>query len=157
LIIPLAAVVTALVDFAVSLALLAALMAWYGMAPQASLAFMPLLVILVLLLASGAGLLLSALTVKYRDFRYVVPFLIQIGLFVSPVAFTADAVPERLRTWYSLNPMVGIIDGFRWTILGSRVTPDSSAIAVATIVTALTLLAGTAYFRRTERGFADVV
>lgn len=157
LIIPFAAVVTSLVDFAVTLLLLAALMAFYGIAPQAPLAFMPVFVLMAFALATGSGLLLSALNVKYRDFRYIVPFLIQIGLFVSPVAFTADAVPERWRGWYALNPLVGIIEGFRWTILGDRVTVDGFAVAVAAAITVATLAIGVVYFRRTERGFADVV
>jgi lipopolysaccharide transport system permease protein len=102
-------------------------------------------------------LLLSALNVKYRDFRYVVPFLIQIGLFVSPVAFSADSLPERWRGWYALNPMVGIIEGFRWTILGDRVAIDQLSIALAAVTTIAMAIIGIVYFRRTERSFADVV
>ncbi len=157
LIIPIAAVVTSLLDFVVTLGLLAVLMAWYGVAPQWPIVFLPLFALLALLLSTGAGLLLSALNVTYRDFRYIVPFLIQIGLFVSPVAFTSDALPDRWRAWYALNPMVGIIDGFRWTILGDRVAVDMRAVAIAALVTAVTMVAGVAYFRRTERSFADVV
>ncbi len=157
IIIPFAAVVTSLVDFAVTLALLALLMAWYGIAPQAPLLLMPVFVAMAFVLATGSGLLLSALTVKYRDFRYVVPFLIQIGLFVSPVAFASDSLPERWRSWYALNPMVGIIEGFRWTILGDRVTVDPASIVIAAAVTATLTLMGVLYFRRTERSFADVV
>jgi lipopolysaccharide transport system permease protein len=157
IIIPFAAVVTSLVDFAVTLGLLAALMAWYGIAPQAPLLLMPLFVMMAFVLATGSGLLLSALTVKYRDFRYVVPFLIQIGLFVSPVAFSAESLPERWRAWYALNPMVGIIEGFRWTILGDRVTFDQMSIALAAVTTAAVTAIGVLYFRRTERSFADVV
>lgn len=157
IIIPFAAVVTSLVDFAVTLALLAALMAWYGIAPQAPLVLMPLFVVMAFVLATGSGLLLSALTVKYRDFRYVVPFLIQIGLFVSPVAFSADSLPARWRGWYALNPMVGIIEGFRWTILGDRVTVDPMSIALAAATAIAVTAVGVLYFRRTERSFADVV
>ena len=120
LIIPSATVVTALVDFAVTLALLAALMLWYGFAPGWQLLLLPLFVLLVFGLSIGLGLLLAALNVEYRDFRYVVPFIVQFGLFISPVAFTTAAVPERWRALYSLNPLVGIIDGFRWSILGGR-------------------------------------
>jgi lipopolysaccharide transport system permease protein len=157
IIIPFAAVVTSLVDFGVTLALLAALMAWYGIAPQAPLLLLPAFLILALVLAAGSGLLLSALNVKYRDFRYVVPFLIQIGLFVSPVAFSADSLPERWRGWYALNPMVGIIEGFRWTILGDRVAIDQLSIALAAVTTIAMAIIGIVYFRRTERSFADVV
>jgi lipopolysaccharide transport system permease protein len=157
IIIPFAAVATSLVDFGVTLALLAALMAWYGIAPQAPLLLLPVFLILALVLAAGSGLLLSALNVKYRDFRYVVPFLIQIGLFVSPVAFSSDALPERWRGWYALNPMVGIIEGFRWTILGDRVAIDQLSIALAAVTTIAMAVIGVVYFRRTERSFADVV
>jgi lipopolysaccharide transport system permease protein len=157
LIIPLAAVVTSLVDFAVTLALLALLMIAYGIAPQAPLLLLPVFIVVTCVLATGSGLLLSALNVRYRDFRYVVPFLIQIGLFVSPVAFTADTLPARWRTLYALNPMVGIIEGFRWAILGDRVSVDPNAIAMSIAITLLVSAMGVAYFRRTERGFADVV
>lgn len=157
LIIPIAAAVTSLIDFVVTLGLLALLMAWYGVAPQLPLLFLPVFAFMALVLSSGAGLLAAALNVKYRDFRYIVPFLIQLGLFVSPVAFTADALPERWRAWYALNPMVGIIEGFRWTILGDRVALDTGAVATAAVVSALAMAAGVSYFRRTERTFADVI
>ncbi|HEX8028370.1 MAG TPA: ABC transporter permease, partial [Vicinamibacterales bacterium] len=139
LIIPGAAVVTAVVDFAVTLALLALLMAWYGVAPSPQIVAMPIFVILAMALALGTGLLLAALNVQYRDFRYVVPFLIQMGLFVSPIAFTTDAMPERWRLLYSLNPMVGIIDGFRWSVLGDRVAVNPAAIAVSLLVTLMSM------------------
>jgi lipopolysaccharide transport system permease protein len=156
-IIPAAAVITATVDFAVTLALLALLMAWYGIPVTASLAALPAFVVLSIGLSLGTGLLLSALNVKYRDFRYVVPFLVQIGLFVSPIAFTSADLPERWRAIYSLNPLVGIIDGFRWAILGDRVSIDPTSIAVSAAVTTAMLAAGVWYFRRVERTFADVI
>ncbi len=157
LIIPGAAVATAVVDFAVTLVLMALLMAWYGVAPSPQIVAMPAFIILAMALALGAGLLLAAMNVQYRDFRYVVPFLIQMGLFVSPIAFTTDAMPERWRLIYSLNPMVGIIDGFRWSVLGDRVTVEPTAISVSIVVTALCMAIGVAYFRRMERRFADVI
>jgi lipopolysaccharide transport system permease protein len=157
LIIPSAAVVTAVVDFGVTLVLLAALMAWYRVAPSASLALMPLFVLLSIGLSLGLGLLMAALNVEYRDFRYIVPFLVQMGLFVSPIAFTSADLPERWRAIYSLNPMVGVIDGFRWTILGDRVAVDPRAIAVSVAMTAVLLVIGVWYFRRMERSFADVI
>jgi lipopolysaccharide transport system permease protein len=157
LIIPGAAVVTAVVDFCVTLALLAVLMAWYGIAPSATLVTLPVFVLLSIALSLGLGLLLAALNVEYRDFRYVVPFLVQMGLFVSPIAFTTADLPARWRALYSLNPMVGIIDGFRWAILGDRVTIDPFAVAVSAAVTGVMLIAGTWYFRRMERSFADVI
>lgn len=157
LIIPLAAVATSLVDFAVTLFLLAVLMAVYRIAPQAPLLMLPVFIMLASLLATGSGLLLSALNVRYRDFRYVVPFLIQIGLFVSPVAFTAESIPARWRGWYALNPMVGVIEGFRWTVLGNRVAVDGRAIVISIVATVVVVILGLSYFRRTERNFADVV
>lgn len=157
LIIPGAAVVTAIVDFLVTLVLLALLMAWYGIAPSAQIVVLPVFVILAMALSLGSGLLLAALNVQYRDFRYVVPFVIQMGLFVSPIAFTTDAVPERWRALYSLNPMVGIIDGFRWSVLGDRVAVDTGAIGVSIAITIMAMAIGIWYFRRMERRFADVI
>jgi len=155
LIIPLSAVATALVDFAITLVMLAALMAWYGVPPDARLFALPLFIAQCSLLALGLGLLLAALTVTYRDFRYVVPFAIQLGLFVSPVAFESAQVPERWRAIYALNPLVGIIDGFRWSLLGA--TLDPTVVGTSIAVTLLSLAAGVWYFRRTERGFADAI
>jgi lipopolysaccharide transport system permease protein len=150
-------VTTALADFVITLALLALLMAWYRIVPGPTLLALPLFALLATLLSFGVGLFLAALNVKYRDFRYVVPFIVQIGLFLSPIAFTTTDVPERWRPLYFLNPMVGIIDGFRWSILGtaSPVAAESvmAALVTAAIVTALAIW----YFRRTERGFADVI
>ena len=157
LIIPVASVVTAFVDFAITLVMLGVLMAWYGVTPAPHLAALPVFIALAALLSLGLGLLLSALTVTYRDFRYVVPFLVQLGLFVSPVAFTTSDVPERWRGLYGLNPLVGIIDGFRWSILGGRTSLDPGLLAVSTAVTAACLVIGLWYFRRVERRFADVI
>lgn len=156
LIIPVAAVAAAFADFLATLLLLAVLMPWYGVLPDARLVALPALVLLTSALALGLGLLLAALTVSYRDFRYVVPFLIQLGLFVSPIAFASSQVPERWRALYSLNPMVGIIDGFRWSLL--RGLPgETAALATSVVVTAACLAIGTWYFRRTERRFADAI
>jgi lipopolysaccharide transport system permease protein len=157
LIIPGAAVATAIADFLVTLALLATLMMWYRVAPSASLVVLPVFVVLSIGLSLGLGLLTAALNVQYRDFRYIVPFLVQMGLFVSPIAFTTADLPAQWRRWYALNPMVGIIDGFRWSILGDRVAIDPSALAVSASVTIVMLLLGVWYFRRMERSFADVI
>jgi lipopolysaccharide transport system permease protein len=157
LIVPTAAVMTAIADLVVTLGLLALLMAWYGIAPSASVVALPVFIVLSAGLSLGLGLLLAALNVQYRDFRYIVPFIVQMGLFVSPIAFTTADLPARWRTLYALNPMVGIIDGFRWSILGDRVAVDPSAIAVSASVTAAMMLAGVWYFRRMERSFADVI
>ncbi len=157
MIVPASAVVTAFVDFVVTLALLAVLMAWYGVTPDVRLWALPLFVLQAGALAFGLGLGLAALSVTFRDFRYVVPFAVQLGLFVSPVAFATSQVPAAWRTIYSLNPLVGIIDGFRWSILGGRVPIDAAVMAMSVAVTLVALVAGTWYFRRTERGFADAI
>ena len=157
LIIPLAAVATAFVDFVATLALLALVMAWYGVAPDIRWTLLPFLFLLAAALALGCGLLLAALTVKYRDFRYVVPFVVQLGLFISPVAFATTQVPERWRTVYALNPLVGIIDGFRWSLLGGRTPLAADVVAASVIVTLASVVTGVWYFRRTERGFADAI
>lgn len=157
LIIPLSAIATAFVDFLITLVFLAGLMWWYGVQPDTRLAALPVLVALAALLAFGLGLLMAALTVSYRDFRYVVPFMVQLGLFVSPVAFMSSQVPERWRTIYALNPLAGIIDGFRWSILGGRTPIDAWLLLSSVLITLATLLIGTWYFRRTERGFADAI
>ena len=157
LLIPMAAVATALVDFLVTLALLAVLMAWYGHAPGWTILALPLFTVIGAALATGLGLLIAALTVKYRDFRYVVPFLVQVGLFISPIAFTTSRLPESLRAVYALNPLVGIIDGFRWSILGASSPLALRDVWMAAAVTLASLTLGVWYFRRVEREFADVI
>ena len=157
LIIPCAAVVTSLVDFLITLALLAVLMLWYGVSPGWQLVALPLFVLLAFALSVGLGLFLAALNVEYRDFRYVVPFIVQFGLFISPIAFSTANVPERWRALYSLNPLVGIIDGFRWAILGGRTALDPQTVGSSIVITTLCLVLGVVYFRRMERGFSDVI
>ena len=157
LIVPFAAVTTAFADFVITLSLLALLMAWYQVAPTIALLALPLFALLATVLSFGVGLLLAALNVKYRDFRYVVPFIVQVGLFVSPIAFTTADVPARWQPLYFLNPMVGIIDGFRWSILGSRMPLAIESVLTSAAVGVLVLIVGIVYFRRTERGFADVI
>lgn len=157
LIIPVAAVATSFVDFVITLGMLVVVMAWYRVEPALSLLALPLFILLAALLALGLGLLLGALTVTYRDFRYVVPFLVQLGLFVSPIAFSTSQVPERWRAVYALNPLVGIIDGFRWSILGGRTPLEPAWVMTSVALTAGSLLLGVWYFRRMERGFADAI
>jgi lipopolysaccharide transport system permease protein len=157
LIIPIAAVATAFVDFLVTLLLLAVLMPWYGAPAGLPLLALPVFGALAAALSLGLGLLMAALTVSYRDFRYIVPFVVQLGLFVSPVAFATSQVPERWRTLYAFNPMVGIIDGFRWSILSGRTPIEAPLIGVSVAVTLAVLIVGVWYFRRTERGFADAI
>jgi lipopolysaccharide transport system permease protein len=157
LIVPTAVVMTTLVDFLVTLVLLAIVMAWYGVAPTVTLLALPFFILLTLGLSIGLGFMLAALNVKYRDFRYVVPFIIQVGLFISPIAFSSSKMPESWRNLYSLNPLVGIIDGFRWSILGGQTPIDSQSLSVSIVVTVVSVIIGIWYFRRVERGFADVI
>jgi len=161
LIIPAAAVVTSLVDFFIAFAILVALMLWYGYAPSWRMLTLPLLVLLALFAAFGPGLLITALNTEYRDFRYVIPFIVQFGLYVSPVGFSSEVIRERfgdaLFLLYSINPMVGVIDGFRWAILGGEVPLHMPALALSVVLSAGFLALGVLYFRRLERSFADVV
>ena len=157
LLIPLATVTTTVIDFAITLALLVVLMLWYRFLPGWQLVALPLFLLLAFGLALGFGLLFAALNVEYRDFRYIVPFMVQFGLFVSPIAFSTTDVPAQWRALYALNPMVGIIDGFRWSLLGGRVTLDSQSAAVSVAVTAAVLALGLWYFRRMEHSFADSI
>jgi homopolymeric O-antigen transport system permease protein len=155
LIVPVGSVVVSLVDFLISFTLLAGLMAWYGFLPGARIFALFFLIPIAVIAAIGPGLLLAALTVRYRDFRYVVPFIVQLGVYISPVGFSSDVVPERWRPLYSLNPLVGIIDAFRWAIIGTSVHPVSIFASAVMIVMLLAL--GVWYFRKTERTFADII
>jgi lipopolysaccharide transport system permease protein len=157
LLVPAGTVVTSLVDFAVSLGLLAVLMIWYRFLPGWQILLLIPLTILTFGLSTGAGLLLAALNVEYRDFRYVVPFIVQFGLFISPIAFQSSVVPREWRVFYSLNPMAGIIDAFRWAVLGGRTPLDPVTLSFSLVMTILLLVLGIWYFRRTERSFADVI
>jgi lipopolysaccharide transport system permease protein len=152
---PASAVVVSLVDFAISGVILAGLMAFYGCCPGWQVFLLPVFVLMAFAAATGAGLWLSALTVKYRDFRYITPFIVQFGLYVSPVGFNSDLIPERWRLLYSLNPMVGVIDGIRWSLLGTAMDPGGLIVSVAVVVALLA--SGVWYFRRTERSFADII
>jgi len=155
-IVPVSAVAVSLVDFLISLLLLAALMVWYPVVPSPRVLVLPAFLALLLLVTVGLTLWLAALNVRYRDFRYVVPFVMQVGLFLSPVGFSGAVVPEAWRLVYSLNPMVGIIEGFRWCLLDNY-RLDSTALALGTAITFVILGSGVAYFRRVERSLADVI
>jgi len=157
LLIPLAAVATTLIDFAITFALLVALMLWYGFLPSWQIVALPFFILLAFGLAFGSGLFFAALNVEYRDFRYVVPFIVQFGLFVSPIAFSTADVPERWRPLYALNPLVGIIDGFRWSLLGGQAALDPQTVWISVVVTAAVIVLGIWYFRRMEHSFADVI
>jgi lipopolysaccharide transport system permease protein len=157
LVVPASAVIVSLVDFFISLAILALLMIWYGFAPDWRLVTLPLFLGLAFLASFGFGLWFAALNVKYRDFRYIVPFVVQFGLYISPVGFSSSVIPEKWRLLYSLNPMVGVIDGFRWAILGGTTQLYWSGFWMSTAITLLVFLGALRYFRATERAFADVI
>ena len=156
LIVPLSSVAVAQIDFAVVLVLLLALCLWWQFVPDWRVLLLPLFIVLTMLTAIGTGLWLTALTVKYRDFRFVVPFLLQVGLFLSPVGFSSTNLPNW-RFIYSLNPMVGAIDGFRWCLLHGEPALDPVNLAVSVAMAGLLLASGLWYFRRTERTFADLI
>jgi lipopolysaccharide transport system permease protein len=157
LIIPASSSVVALVDFAINLVLMFGLLAWYRIVPGWQIVLLPGFIILAVLVSLGPVFFVTALNVKYRDFRYIVPFVMQFGLYVSPVGFSSAALPERWRIWYSLNPMVGVIDGFRWCLLGGESQLYVPGFLLSLAVAALFLCFGFYYFRRTEKMFADLI
>jgi len=156
LVIPLAAVLGGLVDFGISLAVLLGLMAWYGIVPSLAVITLPLFVVFALATALAVGLWLSALNVQYRDVRYTIAFLAQLWLFATPVAYPASLLPERWRVLMGLNPMAGVVEAFRWALLGTSQVPGPM-IAVSVVIVIGMLTGGLFYFRRTERRFADLV
>jgi lipopolysaccharide transport system permease protein len=155
LIFPVAAVVVSVVDLAIALGVLALVMLWYGFAPGPRVLALPAFVLLAAALATGAGIWAAAVNVTYRDFGQILPFLLQLGLYVSPIGFSRAILPERWQFVYAMNPMVGVIDGFRWALLGTEIYLPS-LLASAVVAVAL-LIGGLWYFRRTERRFADVI
>lgn len=160
IILPASSVIVATVDFLITLGLLAAVMAWYRYSPPLRILMLPAFMVLALVAAFGPGLIATALNVKYRDFRFVIPFVVQFGLYVSPVGFRSSLIEEKLgpvaRLVYSLNPMVGAIDGFRWCI-GAEPTLHVGPLLVSVAMSLVLLWAGVRFFRSTEKGFADVV
>lgn len=157
MIVPAATVVVAFVDFLIGLAILAAMMVWYQYTPDWRILTLPLFMILAFLASLGPGLWITAVNVRYRDFRYVIPFVVQFGLYVSPVAFSSSVVPEKWRLLYSLNPMVGVIDGFRWAILGGQTPIYVPGAAMSLGVIAVMLWLGVRQFRKLEKTFADLI
>ncbi len=156
LILPLSGVLSPMIDFAISFMILAVMMIWYGILPGWGVFTLPLFLLLATLTALAVGLWLAALNVRYRDVGHAIPFLAQLWLFASPVAYPVSVVPEAWRWLYSLNPMAGVIEGFRWALLG-RQSPDLTVIAISSLTVIALLLAGIVYFRYTERTFADIV
>ncbi|MDQ3112113.1 MAG: ABC transporter permease [Bacteroidota bacterium] len=172
LIVPLSTVIVCLVDFAISLVILIGLMIYFHSTPEYQtlfqpldykVLFLPLFLLLTLLASMGAGIFLASLNVKYRDFRYIVPVVVQLGLYISPVAWTSDVVWETnkvaywLKILYCCNPMVGVIDGFRWCLLGIPIPHDGLSIKISCAVTLVLLITGVRYFRRVEKNFADII
>ncbi len=157
LVVPASAVIVSFVDFLLSGVILVGLMIWYGFFPGWRILTLPFFTLIAFAAAMGTGLWIAALNVKYRDFRYIVPFVVQFGLYVSPVGFSSNIVPEQWRLLYSLNPMVGVIDGFRWAILGgdSKLYWPGFALSLSLVVSVL--ISGILYFRKTERKFADLI
>lgn len=155
LVLPLGSVLTSLVDFAISLVVLLGLMAWYHIVPGPAVLLIPLLVAYTVVAAWAVGIWMAALNVRYRDVNFALPFLVQIGLFVSPVVYSASLVPASVRILYDLNPMTLVIQGFRWALLGA--SAPSSLMFISIPLVALLLVSGVFYFRRTERFFADII
>ena len=156
LVIPLAAAFSGVVDFLIAFAVLIVLMIYYGLFPTLNVLWLPFFILLAMVTSLGVGLWLSALSVKYRDVRYVVPFLTQIWLFVTPIAYPSSLLHEPWHTIYGLNPMVGVVEGFRWALLNTNTRPGPM-IAVSSAAAVLILLTGAFYFRRMEKVFADIV
>lgn len=157
LIVPASSVIVSLVDFFISCFILVGIMFWYRFVPDLKILLLPLFLLMAFMVSFGVGLWFSALNVKFRDFRYVVPFLVQFGLYISPVGFSSAIVPNEWRFLYFINPMVGVIDGFRWALLGDAFPVNWPGFWVSFFLMVLILSSGVQYFRRMERTFADVV
>jgi len=157
LIIPTSSVITSFVDFLISSVILVIIMIWYQYWPTWRVLTLPFFIAVAFVVAMGVGLWLTALNVKYRDFRYIVPFIVQFGMYISPVGFSSTIVPEQYRLLYSLNPMVGVIDGFRWAILGGESNIYLPGFVLSLVMVSLSLVYGIYYFRKTEKRFADII
>ncbi len=154
--VPIAAVLAGVVDFAIAFLVLLGMMAYYGTVPTWNIVWLPYLLLLALVSALGVGLWMSAMNVQFRDIRYTVPFLVQLWLFATPIAYPSTLIPATWRPLYGINPMVGVVEGFRWALLGTDTSPGN-IIVVSSIVAVLVLISGAYYFRRMEKTFADVV
>jgi lipopolysaccharide transport system permease protein len=132
-------------------------MLWYGVLPDIRILLLPLLLLQAIITSLGAGYIISALNVKFRDFRYVVPFIVQFGLYISPVGFSSSVIPEKWRMIYSLNPLVGVIDGFRWALLGTDISIYWPGLIISTVLSIFLFIFGVQYFNKTERSFADII
>ncbi len=157
LIIPAASIIVACVDFVISFVILIVLMVWYSYLPTWHILTLPLFFLLGFFAAFGSGLFIASLNVKYRDFKFIIPFVVQLGLYISPVAFSTTLVPEKYQLLYYLNPMVAVIDGFRWAITGGNTALNMTEIFISIVTVSLLCLFGAIYFRKTEKTFADVI
>ena len=157
LIVPSAAVVTSFIDFLISFVILIGMMLWYRFLPDWHIVLLPFFVLLAFLASLGPGLWITALNVKFRDFRYIIPFLVQFGLYVSPVGFSSSVVPEQWRLLYSVNPIVGVIDGFRWCILGGESPLYMPGFLISLAIVGIFLWLGITSFRKMEKSFADLI
>ena len=157
LVMPTSAVLVSFVDFLISFMLLIGLMVWYDFVPDLRIVFLPLFILIAFAASLGTGLWIAALNVKYRDFRYIIPFIVQMGLYISPVGFSSSIIPEQWLLLYSLNPMVGVIDGFRWAIIGGDYQLYWPGFVLSLVVVVLVMAGGIYYFRKTEKNFADVI
>jgi len=157
IIMPISAIIVAMVDFAISFLILIGLLIYFQYQPQWTIIFLPFFLLIAFGAAMGAGIFVAALNVKYRDFRYIVPFIIQFGLYISPVGFSSRVIPEKWQILYYLNPMVGVIEGFRWCILGGANTLNAAALIISLLVTTVFIVIGIYYFRKTERSFVDII
>jgi lipopolysaccharide transport system permease protein len=155
MVVPISSMVVTLVDFTISFSLLIITMCYYAYLPSWKIIFLPAFLLIAFVTAAGAGLLLSALNVKYRDFRFIVPFMVQLGLYISPVGFSSEIVPDKWRLLYSLNPMSGVIEGFRWCLLEQETALYIPGLISSTSIALILFLIGVRYFRATERTFAD--
>lgn len=157
MIVPGSAIIVSLVDFAISFIILIGIMVWYQFLPSAYILFLPVFILQAIMVSAGAGLLISALNVKYRDFRYIVPFIVQFGLYISPVGFSSTVIPEKFRMLFALNPMSGVIDGFRWSLFGGDYIFSTTSYLISLTVTLFIFFFGIYYFRKMEDDFADVI
>jgi lipopolysaccharide transport system permease protein len=157
LIIPISAVVTSFIDFLISAIILAVFMVWYQFVPEWRILSLPIFVLMAFAAAMGVSLWITALNVKYRDFFHVIPFIVQFGLYISPVGFSSSIVPDKWRLLYSINPMVGVIDGFRWALLGGNCAIYWPGFLLSILIVGIVLLTGIIHFRKTEKTFADII
>jgi lipopolysaccharide transport system permease protein len=157
IIIPTSIAIVALVDFLINFVVLAGIMVWYRFVPSWEIIFLPAFIVLAVLASLGPSLFMTSLNVKYRDFRYIIPFIVQFGLYVTPVGFSSSVVPERWIFWFNLNPLVGVIDGFRWCILGGTSPLNFSSLLTSVVIVLVFLWLGVRYFRKTEKSLADLI